>query len=170
MSKTLVKRFSLGNISELTIPATTQAYPLGMRIQIEDDTKRAIKEFIYVKAHDALTAYVPLILTYGSTAAAEVVTAATAKSSVYTRIVVPQVAFTSSSYYGFVQVKGDATITISSGNAVAGQVCKAYDATCVDETAATITVYSFGMFTAARTGAGDVAVYLFDRLVTIDGA
>lgn len=170
MSKTLVKRFSLGNISELTVPSTTQAYPLGMRIQIEDDTERAIKEFVYVKAHDALTAYVPLILTYGSTSGSEVTTAATAKLSTYQRIVVPQVAFTSSSYYGFVQVKGDATITISSGNAVAGQVCQAYDATCVDEGAATLTTYSFGMFTAARTGAGDVAIYLFDRMVVIDGA
>ena len=100
-------RFALGKIEDLTTPSSTQKYPLGATVTLEDTSKKSVKKFMYVKSHGALTQYVPYIITRSSTAGSEVITAAPFTLAAPGQLVcVPQVAFTSG-YYGWVQIQGD---------------------------------------------------------------
>ena len=100
---------TLANIADLTTPTSAQGYPLGFRFRVKSSHGATgteyMTEYIYIKANGALTAYVPLMLNFSGTDAAEITTTAIATSSVYREIVVPQVTFTSG-YYGFVPIKG----------------------------------------------------------------
>jgi len=136
---------SLGNIGDLTTPTSTPQYPLGFRFKIKESHGATgteyMTEYIYIKATGALTAYVPLMMNYSGTDAAEITTTAIATSSVYREIVVPQVAFTSG-YYCFVPIKGyclvnpDTTPTAGHyGTAVNGTPTVAVDAASIAVTA-----------------------------------
>uniref|UniRef100_A0A6M3LJ72 Putative structural protein n=1 Tax=viral metagenome TaxID=1070528 RepID=A0A6M3LJ72_9ZZZZ len=105
--KALQQRIALGSEADLTVPTSDQLYPLGYIATIEDSATKTVKKFIYVKANGALTAYVPLMITWSSTTAAEVTTTAVATMNNYRMIGIPQQAFTSG-YYGFLQIYGDA--------------------------------------------------------------
>jgi len=111
--KALETRIALGNISDLTTPTSTQEYKLGLVVSVEDSDTKIINQYMYVKAHTALTAYQPYVLNYGSTAGAEFVTAAPATlAAPGSLVVVPQVAFTAD-YYGFVLIKGNGKVLMT---------------------------------------------------------
>lgn len=106
MTKALNLLTSLASKSDLTTPTSTQKYPLGLEIKVQeqttDGTQGVQNTYIYVKAHAALTAYQPYVINYTGTAAGEVTTGAPATMAAPgTHVLVPQVAFTSG-YYGFV--------------------------------------------------------------------
>lgn len=108
---------------DLTTPTSTQnpQYLLGDTIKIADSANpTSQKVFMYVKAHAALTAYQPYVISYAYTAGAEVVTAAPAtQTSPIVTVCVPQVAFTSG-YFGFVQIQGYCTLKMSAETYASG--------------------------------------------------
>jgi len=121
----------LGDISHLTTPTSTQTngYLLGQTVTILDTTTKTVKTYMYVKSLSAcMTAYQPYAITYGSTAGAEVITIVpftlVAPGSL---ICVPQVAFTAS-YYGFVQIEGDAKVLMTSETYAVGDYLRAINA------------------------------------------
>jgi hypothetical protein len=104
----IVRSYGLGKLDDLITPTAAQAaYRLGDVVEVYDDTKSVCRKYMYVKSHTTLTAYQPYIIVNGSTAGAEVATAAplTLAAPGY-QVCVPQVAFTSG-YYGFVLIQGD---------------------------------------------------------------
>ena len=105
---------TLGNVGDLAVPTSTQQYPLGMTVTIVDSDYLSIKEYIYMKSHTTLTAYQPYVMTFGSTAGAEVVSIAPVTlAAPGALVVVPQVAFTSG-YYGWFLMKGDGKVLMTS--------------------------------------------------------
>ena len=70
--------YSQFNEKDLTTPTASQKYPLGHQIEVFDSVSKARKVFKYVKAHAALTAYQPYIVSSAATAGSEVITGAAA--------------------------------------------------------------------------------------------
>lgn len=111
----------------LTTPSSTQAFPLGTIVEVvekannsSETASKAVKKYIYVKSHTALTAYQPYVLADSSTAGSEVITAAPATlAAPGQKVVIPQVAFTSD-YYGFVLYQGDGKVLMTAETYVAG--------------------------------------------------
>ena len=115
-------KWTMGNIGDLTTPTSTQQYVLGDVLTFSDSDYTAVKKYMYVKSHTALTAYQPYAIAYGSTAGAEVVTAAPltiAAPGAY--VCVPQVAFTSG-YYGWVLIQGDGKALMTSETYIVGDM------------------------------------------------
>lgn len=94
---------------DLTNPSSTRKYELGARYVDNSDTNAIKKEYVYVKAHGALTQYQPYQISVVNTAGAEVSTKAPATTASGATVVVPQVAVTSG-YYAWVAVKGIVTV------------------------------------------------------------
>lgn len=118
MAKAVLNRSALGNITDLTTPTATQQYSLGYRVSIKNDDYTTPQDFVYTKIHAALTQYVPYVLRKASTSGAEVVTAApTTMAAPGELVCVPQVAFTTSASYGFVQVAGNTTVVVTASTA-----------------------------------------------------
>ena len=121
----------LGAEHDLTVPTATRQYPLGYEVLIEDPTKTMTTKYVYVKAHDTLTAYVPYQLVASATAGAEVTTqAGVAVGAPGGICVIPQVAFTAS-YYGFVAIEGYAVAAISDSAWTAGDYLQYYGTSAV---------------------------------------
>jgi hypothetical protein len=85
---------------DLTNPSSTRKYELGARYVDNSDTNAIKKEYVYIKAHGALTQYQPYQLSVVNTAGAEVSGAT---------VVAPQVAVTSG-YYAWVPYRGIVTV------------------------------------------------------------
>ena len=94
---------------DLTNPSSTRKYELGARYVDNSDTNAIKKEYVYVKAHGALTQYQPYQLSAVNTAGAEVSTKAPATTASGATVVAPQVAVTSG-YYAWVPFKGIVTV------------------------------------------------------------
>ena len=94
---------------DLTNPSSTRKYELGARYVDNSDTNAIKKEYVYVKAHGALTQYQPYQLSAVNTAGAEVSTKAPATTASGATIVAPQVAVTSG-YYAWVPFRGIVTV------------------------------------------------------------
>jgi len=94
---------------DLTNPSSTRKYELGARYVDNSDTNAIKKEYVYVKAHGALTQYQPYQLSAVNTAGAEVSTKAPATTASGATVVSPQVAVTSG-YYAWVPYKGIVTV------------------------------------------------------------
>ena len=94
---------------DLTNPSSTRKYELGARYVDNSDTNAIKKEYVYVKAHGALTQYQPYQLSAVNTARAEVSTKAPATTASGATVVAPQVAVTSG-YYAWVAYKGIVTV------------------------------------------------------------
>ena len=128
MGLVTLNSFPLGDISDLTTPTSTQknGYYLGQVVQILDSTTKTIKSYMYVKSLSAgMTAYQPYAITYGSTAGAEVITIVPfTLAAPGSLICVPQVAFTAS-YYGFVQIEGDAKVLMTAETYAVGDFLRA---------------------------------------------
>ena len=103
---------------DLTNPSSTRKYDLGAQY-VDVSSSDAIKpEYVYVKAHGALTQYQPYQLSTSNTAGSEVVTKAPVTTASGTTVVAPQVAVTSG-YYAWVPYKGKATVKTTSTFAAA---------------------------------------------------
>ena len=94
---------------DLTNPSSTRKYELGARYVDNSDTNAIKKEYVYVKAHGALTQYQPYQLSVINTAGSEVSTKAPATTASGATVVAPQVAVTSG-YYAWVPYKGIVTV------------------------------------------------------------
>ena len=94
---------------DLTNPSSTRKYELGARYVDNSDTNAIKKEYVYVKAHGALTQYQPYQLSAVNTAGAEVSTKAPATTASGATVVAPQVAVTSG-YYAWVPYRGIVTV------------------------------------------------------------
>jgi hypothetical protein len=94
---------------DLTNPSSTRKYELGARYVDNSDTNAIKKEYVYIKAHGALTQYQPYQLSAVNTAGAEVSTKAPATTASGATVVAPQVAVTSG-YYAWVPYKGIVTV------------------------------------------------------------
>lgn len=164
----LANRTSLGNISDLTTPTSTQQYQLGAEIVIADTDKTAIKKYRYVKSHGALTQYQPYIVSNSSTSGSEVITAAPATlAAPGSLICVPQVAFTSG-YYGFVLIEGDGKVLMTAETYAVGdalQILNTGTALVVDGTsgATTISVNTSAICKEAGSTAVARNTYLIGR-------
>lgn len=148
------------NEDDLTTPssAINPNYLLGQVYSFKDSSNSAaVKQFMYVKANGALTAYVPYRIVASGTAGAEWTTAApiTLTASV-SLIGIPQVAFTSG-YYGFIQIAGAATYATGSLAIVATYAVKVLTAgvtLVTDTTTAVQSNVSVG-FNVSTTTTGD---------------
>lgn len=109
MGNTVYNYVSLANAKDLTTPTATQgSYLLGdvVRVYDVDNGVKVVKEFMYVKAGVAMTAYQPYVIAPGAASGAEWVTATAATSTTVCNMAcVPQVSFTVN-YFGFVLIKG----------------------------------------------------------------
>lgn len=167
------------NEVDLTTPTSTQLYPLGKVIEVEEKANsssetatKATKKYIYVKSHAALTAYQPYALGESSTAGSEVITAAPATlAAPGQKVVIPQVGFTSG-YYGFVLFQGDGSVLMTAETYAVGdylQILNAGTAMVVDGTTGSPakTVNSTAICKEAGSTAVARACYLFgDKGVT----
>ena len=129
---------------DLVTPTSTQKYTLGRIVEVKEKANSssetaslAVKKYIYVKAHTGLTAFQPYVLGQGSTAGAEVVTAAPATlAAPGQQVVIPQVAFTTA-YYGFALLQGSGKVLMTAETYAVGdflQVLNAGTALVVDGT------------------------------------
>lgn len=159
--------------TDLETPTAAAKYAVGTVIHTADARNGgAEKTYIYVKAHAGLTAYKPYVLAIGAVAGAEKVTKAPATLAAPGSIVaVPQVAFTSG-YYGFVQIKGDATVLMKAETYAVGdhlQILNAGVTLVVDGTSSS-TVESINTCAISKaTGTTAVAqpVYLKGEMAVI---
>lgn len=94
---------------DLTNPSSTRKYELGARYVDNSDTNAIKKEYVYVKAHGALTQYQPYQLSVVNTAGSEVSTKAPVTTASGATVVAPQVAVTSG-YYAWVPYRGIVTV------------------------------------------------------------
>jgi len=167
--KAIGLRIALGNESDLITPTSTQNYPLGGIVDVEDSSKKSIKKYMYVQSHGILAANGIYILNLTGTAGSEVKTALSTDTSAdkgtsyYNLPCIAEVAF-ASGYYGFVCVQG--TTTVSTAGSVTDQhACKLGDAaaTVATEGAVTVTAYTVGINRATRSGAGTTAFELIGQ-------
>ena len=167
--KAIGLRIALGNESDLTTPTSTQNYPLGGVVDVEDSSKKTIKKYMYVKSHDTLSANGIYILNFSGTSGSEALTALPTDTSAdkgvtyYNMPGVAEVAVTSG-YYCFICIQG--TTTVSAAGSVTDQhACKLTDgaATVTTEGATTVTAYTVGINRATRTGAGTTAFELIGQ-------
>lgn len=168
MSTTVYNRLGLGNKSDLTVPTSTQQYPLGYICVEEDSSSTAIRKYMYVKSHTALTAYQPYIVSISGTSGSEIITAAPATlSAPGSLICVPQVDFTSG-YYGFVVIEGDCSVLMTAETYVVGdmlQILNTGTALVVDGTsgATAVSVNTSAVCKEAGSSAVKRACYLLGR-------
>jgi hypothetical protein len=110
----IIAKYALALQEHLKTPTSTQKYPLGTEVIVNDTTLYAQKRYKYVKAtHAALTAYLPYQLYQTYTTGAEWGTRVPIPT-INQLVGIPQVAFTSN-YYGFVQIEGKGYAVGSSG-------------------------------------------------------
>lgn len=171
MAYKAVEQFFSINEDDLTTPSSTKKYPLGLSVTVGDSgATDAVKTFMYVKSHGALTQYQPYVISYVNTSAGEVVTAAPAtQTSPIVLVCVPQVAFTSG-YYGFVQIQGQATAKVAAETYAAGdpgEVLNAGTTFVVNGTSGTPLVdnKTAMIYQATGSSAAAVAVYLIGNKV-----
>lgn len=169
MTNKYPRTYALGNISDTTITSTTQStvYKLGDVVDVFDEDSKVTTKYMYIYARASLAQYGLYQITYTGVSGQEVgATTFPASSAVYIRVCVPQVAIASGSY-GWVAIQGNCNIT-STTDVTSGEYGDGIKsiATCTDS-GATKTIYSVGLFKAARTGSGTVAFYLFNERINI---
>lgn len=159
--------------TDLTTPSSTinPTYALGYVYNfVDSDNPAAIKQFMYVKSHAALTQYQPYTVVGLNTAGSEVVTAAPVTLASGVTVCIPQVAFTSG-YYGFVQVFGACTSKLANETHVAGdflELLTTGTTLIVDGTSGStaFSAKSVAVQVGTLSGAGTVTVFLFSSYRT----
>ena len=174
MQHIINKPFALNEV-DLVTPSSTQQYPLGMVVEVvekanssSETASYAVKKYMYVKAHAALTQYQPYVVANSSTAGSEVITAAPSTlAAPGQKVVIPQVAFTSG-YYGFVLFEGDGSVLMTAETYAIGdflQILNAGTAMVVDGSTGSpaITINSTAICKEAGTTAVARKCYLFGK-------
>lgn len=160
-------RIALGNKNDLTTPSSTADYPLGSVVDVTDQDG-AVKRYMYVKAHTALTQYQPYVIVPDTTTVGGWITAAPVTLASTANVIgVPQVAFTSA-YYGFVQIEGQATAKIGAVTHTIGdhlELLSGGTALVTDGTSGStvLTKGSTAVSGSVSTGAESATVYLIGR-------
>ncbi|MAF36916.1 hypothetical protein CL622_07400 [archaeon] len=155
------------DLDSLDASSATKEYDLGTIIPINDSSKAAVGEFIYVKAHAGFaTVGTPFEIVNGSASESEVVTKAIATLASGAQIGFNTHAVTSGEYF-WAQISGVLTAAAKAGIS-AGDVVKVDNTeTDVETDGTTLTVNSIGM---AKTATADSAITLAiipGRTVTI---
>ena len=165
--KPIEERYALGNELDLTVPTSTQGYPLGMIYECEDSSTKTIKKFMYIYGGGGLTAYVPYAISFASTSAQEI-TAITPASfaSPGSLICIPQVAFTSG-YYGFVQIQGNCTAACGTVTATYNLICVTPYVTLTYASGTTTTSTNTVGFMVDNTVAATSSIYLIGSRIVI---
>lgn len=153
------------NNDDITVPSSTAKYPLGKRARFITTTGEE-KEFIYIKAHTGLTAYVPLIVNHNGT---DFITKVPVTGS--SLVVIPQVAVTTA-YYFWGQIKGVATSAIGAETYAVGDalqvlttgVVAVVDGTTGDKVRLSTT---FGVSMAAGSSATNISIYMYGDVAGI---
>lgn len=159
---TVYNPLALGNASDLTTPSSTQDYPLGYIVEINDETNAVVNKYMYVTGKSGDTAVNSVVvIDLSSTAGAELIIAQPASTSVDRWYGVTNVVFTAD-YYGFVQIQGYTTV-ITTGAVTAGKYFKALNGALTVHQEDTISVKTLGAFIASNASATTVAVILFGR-------
>lgn len=159
------------NQDSLATPTATKAneIALGSILTVVDSSaQNAVKQFVYFKATGALTQYQPYTLTVSTGAAAEITTSSMKTlTGAVTKVVVPQVGFTSG-YYGWGQISGSATVKTDAAIASGVFVEVKTSGTAATTTGgSTQTNNSIGVVTTASTGATTAVVLLSGTPVAI---
>ena len=154
---------SLPKDAAINLTSTSAKVATGTKVRVEDSV------FIYVKAHAALTAYVPYAYDHGGVT---VDTAAPATSAAQAnKIGIPQVAIASGSY-GWLQIEGECEAIHIAETYAAGdhlEVLNTGVAVVVDGTTSSTTVSekSIGVTIDAGTTAVAGTIYLYGNPVVI---
>ena len=155
--------FKLSSIDEasLTTPTSTQKFPLGAIITVQEpfSSSAAVKRFMYVQASAGLDANSVYLITVASTGATEVTTGTPATSSIYRMYGVTPVAVTIL-YYFWIQIEGDCSV-LSATDTVATYAGKAANGvvTMADEGAVTVSASTLGLWKKTGTGSAVRAFY-----------
>lgn len=147
------QRVALGNIRDLTTPTEDAKYQLGSVVEVEG-AKGFVSKYIYVKAHDDLTAYQPYLVLNSGAAGSEWITgAAITLAGAVALVGVPQVAF-KDGYYGFVQIEGRCTVANGSGSVTAGNTAelKTAGTALISTTGSAPTINTCAVIAATTTG------------------
>tara|TARA_R100000808_G_scaffold8880_1_gene24798 strand:+ start:11592 stop:12098 length:507 start_codon:yes stop_codon:yes gene_type:complete len=95
---------------DLTSTGVTRKYELGVRYVDHSSTDAIKPEYMYIKAHDALTQYQPYQVGLDSVPNAHLITKAPVTTSTGAIVVVPQITIPLGRYF-WGQIKGAATVT-----------------------------------------------------------
>ena len=122
----IVRTYALGEFQDLANPTSTMStvYKLGDKVVVYDDSKKVTTTYMYVYANGGCTKYGVYDIAYSGTAGQEVQAIAVASLAVYTQKCVAQVAITTT-YYGWVAIKGYVTYLAESSTATSGYFGKA---------------------------------------------
>lgn len=104
--KSIDTRFALGSEQDLTVPTSTQKYPLGMIYECEDSDTKTIKKYMYIYGGSGKTVAVPYMITWSTTSGQEVGATTPATFAAPGRLIGVPPATIASAYYGFVQIEG----------------------------------------------------------------
>ena len=167
MSYKALNNIQAVNLDSLDASSATKEYPLGTVIGVNDTSKGAVSEFMYVKAHAGFAAVgTPFEIVAGSGGDAEVVTKAIATLASGAKIGFNTTASTSGEYF-WAQTAGELTAAAKAG-ITAGDFVKVDNTeTDVETDGTTLTVNSIGM---AKTNTASSAITLAiipGRTVTI---
>lgn len=166
MSK-IIRTYALAQLSDLTSTSNTSTqnpnYKLGDRVVIYDDAAKVTNEYIYVYSNGGCTQYGVYGVSFAGVAGTEVQSTAVASSSVYMLYGVAPVAITTT-YYGWLQIKGNCTVLATASTATVSYFGKAVNGvnTATNESA-TRGTNSILMFTATATGTTTTAYLLGER-------
>ena len=167
MSNKTVRTYAMAALSDLTTTSNTATqstiYKLGDRVIIYDDSQKVANEYIYVYSNGGCAQYGVYGTVYTGTSGTEVEALAPASSSVYMLHGVAPVAITST-YYGWLQIRGICTYLATSSTATAGYFGKAINGanTATDESA-TRGTNSILVCTATATGTSTTGYLLGER-------
>lgn len=154
-TNTVLKRYAMGSTLDINTQSETPQYKLGEVVTIFSDTENAVRKYMYVRAHEALTAYSAYTITFSSTAGREVTTAKPATSSI---LILPCIApiSTTSGYYCWVQIQGLCKALAESGSETIGHTAKLVNNkyTVTTNSNSTITGLTIGMFVATGSTSG----------------
>lgn len=151
--------FSVG-VGDLTTPTSTQKYPLGTTVVLEDTQNKLLNKYVYVKAGAGLTAKAIYFINPSNVANAELITATPATSAFAKSYGVANTAFTNG-YYGYLQTEGVTTV-VSTGAATIGNTGKMANGvlTVTDEAGTAETALTVGVFKTGSVGSADNTIYL----------
>jgi len=162
-------RYALGNIDDITTPTTTQKYPLGAVVELEDSATKTVKRFIYVYAPSTCTIYLPYAISWTATSGQEVQGIAVATMATPGSLVGIPPATITATYYGFIQIYGDATgygsFTDTYSLQVKGNSVSAFQ----NNTGTTITVNTIAI-AKATASTSNAALFLVGKPATISAS
>ena len=160
-------RYGLGNEADLTTPTTTQQYPLGAIVELEDSATKTVKRYIYVYASVQCTIYLPYAIAWTSVSGQEVIGKAVSTMATPGSLVGVPPATIAATYYGFIQIYGDATAYGSFTSTYGLQVKNNSAAAFQNGSSTTLVTVDTIAIAKATASTTTVAIFLLGRPATI---